>query len=538
MFLYLVFTGGYPAFFIITLYLLVALSLFAFFSSTHKKEFVRKLVIPFGLLSGVFILLSLPAIISFVNHLQYIDRGKKQGLDFVLENSMPPACMFSLISPFSTTAPSPFFNTDILMRNIYTGIVPLVFLINGLLDKAIRKNKELRFFLLTAFILFGLAWGSHFFLRQFVYYTLPLMDTFRHPALFRFFGVIFFLLSAGFSINEWSKKTSKIGQIRKIITTILIIVFLISLFIILFPAAKLVPANFTMSQLKNLVPSLNFQQRFLIQFPFITGTVCIFYFVVSKTKKLFFIGLLSITDLFFATQLNMPITIIGARSFTATELLINRNPARFPLPVNTTIEQNASHSIDSTNTIGSVLPFEKSIGRNDYYITPGNLSLQETFYESSIKDQVFKNKLLYFADTILRAGSDLNPKELKHYSFAIIPPMANSVTGTHFSTDTIMIKKLSANTLQCTTETTTPRLLICLQNIYPGWKVFIDGNETTILTANISFMGVNIPAGKHAILFSYHPAWIICAWYISLFTLICTGIFLFRNILRSRFLLN
>ncbi|MBC7889446.1 MAG: YfhO family protein [Ferruginibacter sp.] len=529
-FLYLLFTGGYPAFFIITIYLLLSFFLAAFFSSAHKIQFLKKLLLPAGLIAGVFILLSLPAIISFVHHLQFIDRGKNQSLNFVLENPMTPSCMFSLISPFSTTAASPFFNTNILMRSIYMGLVPLVFLIYAMSNRSLRNNKSVRFFLITALILFGLAWGGHFFLRQLAYYILPLMNTFRHPALFRFFGVIFFLLAAGFSINEWGKKNKPNDLLAKIIPVTGIIILLTGAFIIFFPADPLLPANYSLSGLKTLIAQLGFQQRFLIQLPFVIATLCFFYFIVYKKKSLFYMLLLSITDLFFATQLNIPITVIGARTFAATELHINRNPVKFPLPGNTTIEQNALHSIDTTNTIGSVLPFEKRIGRNDYYITPGNLSLQDSFYESAIREQVLKNRLVYFADTVLSAGNMVNTKLLTTRSFAIFTPGVIYVNGPASKKDSITIKKLSANTIECSAEASNPRLLILLQNVYPGWKVFIDGKEGHIFTVNTSFIGVNIAPGKHIVVFKYHPTLIIYAWYISLFTLLLTGIFLLRNI--------
>lgn len=246
--------------------------------------------------------------------------------------------------------------------------------------------------------------------------------------------------------------------------------------------------------------------------------------------------LLSIADLFFATQLNVPVTVIGARSFAATDLLINRNQVKFPLPGNTTIEQNILNSIDSTNTIGSKLAFEKRIGRNDYYITPGNLSIQEKFYESAIREPVFKNPVLYFADTILQAGHNFNPKLLNTYSFAILPAIASSITDAPFYKDTIAIKKLSANTIECLVQKTTPGLLVFLQNAYPGWKVFIDGKETAILKTNICFMGVNIPAGKHKIVFSYYPEGIVYAWYVSLLTFISIGLYFIGLTIRKRFL--
>ncbi|MEJ7589296.1 MAG: YfhO family protein [Ferruginibacter sp.] len=533
-FLYLFFTGGYPGLFIITLYLLAAFLMFAFFTSPNKKEFSKKLAIPLGILSLAFFLLSLPAIISFINHLEFIERGKKQGLEFVLENSLPPSCMFSLISPFSTTSASSFFNTDVLMRNIYTGIVPLIFLIYALSNKAIRNSRETRFFLITAFILFGMAWGSYFFLRTLAYYVLPLMNTFRHPALFRFFGVIFLLLIAGAGLHRWIEKKECGERLKKIILGTGVSILLISVCIILFTGGTLIPANLETSQLKTIVASLGFRQRFLIQLPFIiTVTGCLYYFI-SATKARVYILILSVTDLFFATQLNIPITVIGSADFSSTELFIDRNPVRFPLPGNASIRQNSLHSFDTNNTIGSKLPFVKRIGRNDYFITPGNLSLQEKFYASTFRDPVFNNPPLYFADTIFQLRDTAKINVVNKASFAILSSGPVPGAGVRFNSDTISIKKLSANRLDCAVEATTARLLVLLQNSYPGWKVFVDGTEASLLRANISFMAVNVPAGKHSVVFSYQPGLIRFAWYISVITLSGIGFFFMWSIFGVR----
>ena len=518
VFLYLLFTGGYPALFIITVYLLLALLLFSFFTAPIKLEFLKEIILHLGVLSVVFILLSLPAIISFINHLNFIDRGKSQSLGFLLENSLPPICMISFLSPFSTTATSYLFSTDLLMRNCFIGIIPLIFLIYSLINKNLRNNKELQFTFITALILFGMAWGSHFFLRQLAYYILPLMNTFRHPGLFRFFGVIFFLIVAGFGLNDWNKKSDTKKYLKKIIITIAVIILLISLIIILLFNRELIPEILRFSEVKKIIFSLTFQQRFLLQIPFILITLILFYWIVVKKKSYFFIVLLSAIDLFFATQFNIPITVIGAKKFSAVAMHINRNSIPFPLPGNTTIEQNSLNSLDTTFTVGSFMPFNKKIGRNDYYITPGNLSLQEKFYESPIKSTVFKNRLLYFTDSLLTSTSNI--------SGTIINPTIKTILASHIKNDTIVIQKLSANAIRCLAISSTPQLLVLLQNNYPGWKVFIDGNESSIYTVNISFIGVKIPAGQHDIQFKYHPVMIIYAWYISLITLLTVTIIL------------
>lgn len=40
---------------------------------------------------------------------------------------------------------------------------------------------------------------------------------------------------------------------------------------------------------------------------------------------------------------------------------------------------------------------------------------------------------------------------------------------------------------------------------YPGWMAFVDGQSEPLLRANILFRGVEIPAGHHRVVFSYHP---------------------------------
>lgn len=51
--LYLLFTGGYPSFFIITAYVLIAYFLFAFFKAGNKSIFLRKLI-PASLITSIF----------------------------------------------------------------------------------------------------------------------------------------------------------------------------------------------------------------------------------------------------------------------------------------------------------------------------------------------------------------------------------------------------------------------------------------------------------------------------------------------------
>ena len=41
---------------------------------------------------------------------------------------------------------------------------------------------------------------------------------------------------------------------------------------------------------------------------------------------------------------------------------------------------------------------------------------------------------------------------------------------------------------------------------YPGWKATVDGQPSPIVTSNLLYRGVVIPAGQHEIVHRYHPA--------------------------------
>jgi uncharacterized membrane protein YfhO len=48
--------------------------------------------------------------------------------------------------------------------------------------------------------------------------------------------------------------------------------------------------------------------------------------------------------------------------------------------------------------------------------------------------------------------------------------------------------------------------VLLLNDLYDtGWRVFVDGKESELLCCNAIMRGVRLPAGKHEIIFTYHP---------------------------------
>jgi len=73
---------------------------------------------------------------------------------------------------------------------------------------------------------------------------------------------------------------------------------------------------------------------------------------------------------------------------------------------------------------------------------------------------------------------------------------------------------------------------------YPGWKAYIDQKETPIWHANYLFRAVNLPAGKHTIIFDYRPLSFLIGTILSIGSIIViiilSGLSVFRKN-RTRF---
>ena len=515
-FLSLMLTGSYPAMFIITFYFLLSFCLFIFFNHKKKWAFVSQKWLLILITTFTFFLMSLPAIISFIQHLPFIDRGKQQSLAFVQQNSFVPLSLISLISPFSTTATAAWLPTDALMRNAYMGILPLIFILYGLKQKIFLLNKTALFFLASGVVFFLIAFGHYFFMHQLLYSYLPLINTFRHPALFRLFAIFSFLMFAGFGFNAWvlHKNFTAFKQVIKLHSVIVTIITVL-LFIIFFNS--IVDANWYHLSIKKVYHQYLFIQRYLLQLPIIILLISMLWFKKNQSKIHFFLIAFCLIDLFLAVQLNIPATVIGSKSMNEVNTLLNRNKVLFPLPTHNSITQNSANTLDTLQLYGSTLPFIKKIGRNDYFITPGNLTSQQSFFASANKNYIFAHELLYFDEGTINIKK-ANPKLLVNYK---ANTFNNQIDYTLFS----------ANSITAQVQNSKPEKLVFLQNYYPGWQATIDGNNAPIEKVHQTFMAIQLSAGKHLINFTYAPMLIIYSWYIAIAAMIIfISIILFSSV--------
>ena len=91
--------------------------------------------------------------------------------------------------------------------------------------------------------------------------------------------------------------------------------------------------------------------------------------------------------------------------------------------------------------------------------------------------------------------------------------------------DTIIIKSFSPNCIEIKTKTSNNASISYLQNYYPGWKAFVNNEESEISIINHTFISTDLPAGENNVRFCYKPGNVISGFYISLITFILLCLF-------------
>lgn len=97
----------------------------------------------------------------------------------------------------------------------------------------------------------------------------------------------------------------------------------------------------------------------------------------------------------------------------------------------------------------------------------------------------------------------------------------------------VSVKKKSANEMEMKIDTEKPNILVWLESYFPDWQAVLDtdGSELEILQADMLFMAVVVPAGKHTVVFSFRPKRFYLGLAITLATLVIglATLFLFRK---------
>jgi len=96
-----------------------------------------------------------------------------------------------------------------------------------------------------------------------------------------------------------------------------------------------------------------------------------------------------------------------------------------------------------------------------------------------------------------------------------------------YAKDQAVIKKYSENEVDITINTPSNVILVLSDNHYPGWKAYVDDKDTKIHRANYTFRAIEIPKGKHVVIFKYQPESFYKGFVLSAITLFVLGLIFF-----------
>jgi hypothetical protein len=528
-FLFLMITGGYPAFTIILFYLLVIFFVIYFIQEVKKKD--NKSIFQFLIRHFLFlvytILLSLVMLVAIYQVSGYLSRLGDFELEQALFSPFSPNSFVSFILPLATATKTEFFHSDLSMRNAYFGIFTFILFILGFFSKKPLEIKVLFFFGLFALTA---AVGEYLPVREFLFKYIPMMNTFRFPSVFRLFFIIGAILSALYYLKIEVENKETISRKLKIAFLIFIGVF-ISIIVFARLDGYLSLTDLIKNKLfkadETITLSQNLALQSFIQIGMLTTFLIVILKIKDKAKLISTILIFTCLDLFVTTQLNAPYTVFYD-SVNAKEASLNVSvlPKGFNSNQNKTLEE-AEH----LSGIGT--PFWKNMNIFQKVISAdGFNSFSFSSYENleseypQLFQKIKKNKVITLTDSIFSVD------QMNHYKKDSLFT-SNQLFFTkrdydyfkkqHFQshvTDIAYIQSLDAANFQIVSSTKSKTLLTLYQKEYKGWSVKVNGENTPIYKSNLNFMSIVIPEGKNKIHFEYSNPVLKIAFMISCFSLL------------------
>ncbi|MFN6379947.1 MAG: hypothetical protein ACK4WD_11760 [Flavobacteriales bacterium] len=483
--------GSYPGVVIIGVYVLLGVAVFFFIKKIfiEKQQDIVKKLRQFILVCALptAAVCAFPVVASFET---YNEITRTAGLNEkrITENPFPPKAYISLLTPYAVgTRDGVEWGSDFSMINFFMGLTFLL----GFTSWIFRKEKKRRewFYLSIAVFLMVAALGAYSPLRMWLAH-LPAMGLFRHPSIFRFIAVTFFILVAANGMSYFFMLMHKKRRLFIFLTAIPFIALL--LINIRFIDATVFPKVWEEFQSKDGTPKLSVEGRVVVQSIFFI-IVLLYLFIQSNARNMI-IGVMLITA--FSIQLNIYSTMVN------NHLLARENSKLHQLLETRTAyagERLASYHSDS---LAFDIPF---IWRNEgIYIAKPAWDGYNSFIFSRYNVLEESGRLLEFKEKSL-----------------IFSACGDSCLMNEW--------RLETNEISVSVELPKSDSLVLLQTWVPMWRAFVDGKPVTIDIYKGSFPVVALEKGQHTVKFEYHPTKTIYAGYLSV------GSFLILLLLSARF---
>jgi ABC-type multidrug transport system fused ATPase/permease subunit len=510
------------------------------------------------------LMLSAIQLLPFIELAQLSDRVVRNVYSLVTFRSFPPRELINFIFPFFFGNPAQFGGfTDVLIGqdfqdwliSPYVGIIPLILIIFAFG----RKKKQTMFFLGTAIIGLLLAFGHYTPFYRLVF-LIPGVSLIRYPVKYLFLVTFSLAVLAAFGFDhlyqaerEWLKK-----QVR-------IIWFVAGGLAIAFGLAFLLRQQI-FSWLAGHYSARMPNYFFELLADMIGFNLLSFFFVVV------YIAGLAVILMMYSRQLIRPVFFVFLLiSLIAADLLANG--ANIAVPVSAWV-------MNKIPTNYQLLQKEQKMGRLFY--TPELERENRLILGKNYDDALFEAK------DNLTANWGIPAQIYDFYGYeSVLPYKMYNFYRQNFKT--IQLEKLSRYNVsfiaaerpiklpglrllrhkkkyqlnvylyenqkvreraylllpgECTiksyrpgniiVQTATKQLnrLFLAESYYPGWRVYIDGREGKLRSAEELFCGVDLPAGEHLVSFTYQPlSFYLGTWLsgLTIVLMVAGGLFYFKK---------
>ncbi len=536
MAMYFFLTAGYPSFLIFCVYIMLA-GIFAKYIpflkniKLHQKN-LTKLIGTFTLAMLIFILIALPALISYLDFFPYYKRSGGISIADAQKNPFDPFAIISYLFPLSVTKSHEWISTDPTARNAFVGIFTLIFFAAVFRKKLLPIQK---FVFVVLIITFLFSVGNATPLREFFYNYLPGMNLFRHPGTMRLFTTLGLIFMAAFGLERIRETVDRnTTMFFKLSSTILAIITIILILInikgaSIFGKLSSFSSSFTQagdkrSFLKLAYDSLSFGDAIVLQGIIQLLFLGIFYIIISGkiNQRMNWIAALSIANCLLLAQFSIPATFVTRKSPGEINSFIGSAPKDYPIPaMNETLEINTNKENASEKKYGYASFYTKKVALLEDQLNPSFMLSQAEFLNSTIiKERLSKYPIAYFADTIINyrdsltaLSADDNKKIIFMENFRVIPvlpPLINTIEAKEFNP-----WKIAFNV-----ERDQAGEFALFQNYHHNWQLNIDGKPTPINKSNLSFIHASIPAGKHELIFNYASTKVKIGMYVAVLSLL------------------
>lgn len=486
---YLFYTGGYPAFAFVSLYIFIFYFLYKFLQ--NRRYYLDHISILISI-SLLLLILMLGVLYAQYESSLYITRSHLTDVKKSIDGDVSLAGFLTVFLPEIILLPAQYLKTHFVLTSIYFGWLPLIS-ISYFVIKTKMNFKEW-VLCIASILMLILAMAKVFPLRSLFYDYIPLMDLFRFAGLFRYFFISGMLL---LFVNIYTKI-----QVReKWLNTVLVVSFFVYIILsILFFMYLLLGKKMLMELI------ITDEKYYPILMITVLHIAFLFFFFLFKNKIKSKLGFRYMLLLFLFCDMSFQVntliykTAILSESVAYMQQKLNESASYDHIPrLDAVANHNAYHE-KYKPLWQNQATFEKEIASSGY--NPYVLKTTEMLEHDSFYIAITNNPFLYLAKT--NAQNILSDDTLsKRINNGIV--IAEDILALSQSDlDTFYIKSYAPRDLIVQAHIASPRTTLVLQqNTMPFWKVELDDVDTPILEVNRTQMAVPISEGNHKVHFYF-----------------------------------